>query len=147
LLGLIILFIPTFIALKKGRPDKLAIIAVNTIFAIFILWASQLGWVATVIFLVPMICWSAKLVKSTDITLDNEQNIHHTLGNNPQVPKKKSKVLNLLSMSERWLLPICIVLLKCVEWAFDHKPYKKTDYEKIVEAEDGFGEGKAHWWH
>lgn len=147
MLGLIILFIPTFIALKKGRPDKLAIIAVNTIFAIFVLWASQLGWVATVIVLVPMICWSAKLVKSTDITLDNEQNIHHTLGNNPQVPKKKSKVLNLLSMSVRWLLPICIVLLKCVEWAFDHKPYKKTDYEKIVEAEDGFGEGKAHWWH
>jgi hypothetical protein len=81
LIGLILFFIPIFIALKKDRPDKLAIITVNIIFAIYATW---IGGITPLIWIATMVWWLSKPAPKTGNTVKQEALSQNTKKLNPK---------------------------------------------------------------
>ncbi len=73
------------------------------------------------------------------MALDNEKSVKQINVKKPKTVSSESKVINFLSSFVRWSIPVLLgilyFLLKCVEWAFNSKPHKKTATDKWFEAE------------
>jgi hypothetical protein len=137
LIGLILFFIPIFIALKKDRPDKLAIITVNIIFAIYATW---IGGITPLIWIATMVWWLSKPAPKTGNTVKQEALSQNTKNSTPKVNSKASIALNV----------VCQVILgtlaaACAVGAFicGIKAPKKTDGEKWIESESAWGKKDA----